>query len=286
MATMEVRSWITGCRAVGLPFTDFCEPLLFGDLEIDEAVKILRQQGLNRGWKYLELRGGDAVPGSCRAGAQFYAHTVDLRAPAETLFARCASSVRRAIRKARKNGLTAEVSRKREALVDFYHLHTRTRRRHGLPPQPFSFFQNIFEEIISHGLGFIVSVRVAAQPAAAAVFFRYAKRAVFKFGASDQRHQELRVNNLTMWEGIERLAADGCEELDLGRTAVESQALRRFKAGWAAKERVVSYEVCDMIESGEAAARHMTSGAHTVLFRRLPLCVNRFLGGMVYPHLD
>ena len=40
---MEVRSAITGCRGVGLPFTDFCAPLIFEQGGADSAIKVLRK---------------------------------------------------------------------------------------------------------------------------------------------------------------------------------------------------------------------------------------------------
>ena len=48
------------------------------------------------------------------------------------------------VRKAEKEGVCAEVSTSAEAIEVYYGLHCETRRKHGVPPQPFSFFQNIF----------------------------------------------------------------------------------------------------------------------------------------------
>ena len=59
---------------------------------------------------------------------------------------------------------------------DFYRLHARTRRRHGLPPQPFSFFSNIHSEVIKPGLGFVVLAKNASKVVAGAVFFYTATR--------------------------------------------------------------------------------------------------------------
>ena len=37
---------------------------------------------------------------------------------------------------------------------------------------------------------------------------------IYKYGASDERHQNLRANNRVMWEAIRRHAADGFAILD------------------------------------------------------------------------
>ena len=151
------------------------------------------------------------------------------------------SQVRRAIRKAERSNVSALVARNRQAIDDFYRLHVQTRRRHGLPPQPASFFANIYEHIIKPGLGFIVLARRGSRPIAAAVFFRFGKNAVYKYGASDKRFQEFRANNLVMWQGIQLLARTGIEKLHFGRTDSENDGLRRFKLSWDTQEETIDY---------------------------------------------
>jgi lipid II:glycine glycyltransferase (peptidoglycan interpeptide bridge formation enzyme) len=209
-----------------------------------------------------------------------------LCSPAEELLGRFASPVRRAIRKAERNGMRADVVRNREAIGDFYRLHTQTRRRHGLPPQPASFFVNIYEHVIKPGLGFVVMARHRSRPIAAAIFFRFGKNAIYKYGASDQKFQELRANNLVMWQGIQFLARNGAEKLHFGRTECENDGLRRFKLSWGTKEEIIDYFRVD--PSGRKCLVAALSGSsfHKKIFARLPLALNRLAGSLIYPHLD
>ena len=92
------------------------------------------------------------------------------------MFGRFASSVRRAIRKAERSEVNAVAVRNREAVGDFYQLHVQTRRRHGLPPQPASFFFNIYDQIIKPGHGFTVLARRGSRTIAAAIFFQFRKK--------------------------------------------------------------------------------------------------------------
>src|SRR6266516_3115697 len=210
---MEVRSLFTGHRGVCLPFSDMCEPLIFDA----EAMGLVRDRLLRfadeRRWRHLEIRGSKSfqlAPGSTE---KFYGHTLDLRSSAEELATRFASPVRRAIRKAERGGVKAVVARNRSAINDFYHLHAQTRRRHGLPPQPVSFFLNIYEHIINPGLGFIVLAQHGPRPIAAAIFSRFGRNALYKYGASDKRFRALRANNLDMWQGIQFLTRNGAAKL-------------------------------------------------------------------------
>jgi hypothetical protein len=283
---MEVRSLFTGRRGVCLPFSDACEPLIFDPeatgLITDQLVRFAR----DRGWRYLEIRGGKSLRLAASPVAQFYRHTLDLRSATEELFTRFASPVRRAIRKAERSDVSARVVRNRQAIDDFYRLHVQTRRRHGLPPQPASFFLSIYEHIIKPGLGFIVLARRGSRPIAAAIFFCFGKNALYKYGASDKRFQELRANNLVMWQGIQFLARTGAEKLDFGRTECENDGLRRFKLSWGTEEETIGYFRVDSSGRQFLAAARPNSGFHKRIFGMLPLVVNRLVGSMIYPHLD
>src|SRR6266542_3417182 len=245
---MEVRSLFTGRRGVCLPFSDTCEPLIFDP----EAVGLVRDHlvrfAQERRWKHLERRGGKFFQGAPSSATKCYGHTLDLRSGAEELATRFASPVRRAIRKAERSGVKAVVARSR---------------------------------------GFIVLAQHGPHPIAAAIFFRFGRNALYKYGASDKRFQALRANNLVMWQGIQFLAHNGAEKLHFGRTEQENEGLRRFKLSWNTQEETIDYFRVD--PSGRqclAPARSHDSGLHKKVFGRLPLMFNRLAGSMIYPHLD
>ena len=283
---MEVRSPFTGRRGVCLPFSDACEPLIFDAQAMGFVKDRLIHFAHERRWRYLEIRGSKSFQSAPRSAEKFYGHKLDLRSGAEELATRVASPVRRAIRKAERSGVKALITRNRAAVNDFYHLHAQTRRRHGLPPQPVSFFLNIYEHIINRGLGFIVLAQHERRPIAAAIFFRFGRNALYKYGASDKRYQALRANNLVMWEGIQSLARNGAEKLHFGRTEQENEGLRRFKLSWNTEEETIDYIRVD--RSGSQCLTHARNGSgfHKRIFGRLPLRLNRLVGSIVYPHLD
>jgi Acetyltransferase (GNAT) domain len=283
---MEVRSVFTGRRGVCLPFSDVCEPLIF-DPEVADVVRdCLVRFARERRWRHLEIRGGKSFQSASRSATKFYGHTLDLRRGAKDIASGFDSQVRRAIRKAERSNVSALVVRNRQAIDDFYKLHVQTRRRHGLPPQPVSFFLNIYEHIIRPGLGFIVLARRGSRPIAAAVFFRFGKNAVYKYGASDKRFQEFRANNLVMWQGIQLLARTGVEKLHFGRTECENDGLRRFKLSWNTQEETIDYFRVDPSGRPCLTPVRRDTGLHKRIFGRLPLMCNRLAGSILYPHLD
>jgi Acetyltransferase (GNAT) domain len=283
---MEVRSPFTGRRGVCLPFSDACEPLIF-DLE---AVDLVRDRlvrfAQERRWKHLEIRGGKWFQPASSSVAKFYGHTLDLRRRVRDLADCFDSSVRRAIHKAERSNVSVAVGRNRQVVDDFYRLHVQTRRRHGLPPQAASFFLNIYEHIIKPGLGFTVLAQRESRPIAGAIFFRFGKNALYKYGASDKRFQEFRANNLVMWHGIQFLLRTGVEKLDFGRTERENEGLRRFKLSWGTQEEVIDYCRIDPLGRQRLMPAPHNFGFHKRVFGRLPLRLNRLVGSMIYPHLD
>ncbi|MBU1711049.1 MAG: GNAT family N-acetyltransferase, partial [Proteobacteria bacterium] len=199
---MEIKSFLTGKRGVSLPFTDFCEPMIpQGDGRgVWEA---LQQYGRKAGWKYLEIRGGDGLCQTSQPSSWYYEHVLDLSIGAEKVFSQFRDSHKRNIKKAKKAGVEVDISDTAEAMDEFYRLHCMTRKMHGLPPQPFSFFTNIYDHIISKGHGLFVNARYRGQVCAASVYFHIGDKAIYKYGASDFTFQDLRPNNLVMWKALE-----------------------------------------------------------------------------------
>ncbi len=277
---MEVNNRPKGRRGISLPFTDECS--LLGGGPADPIVEAAVNEGRVRHWRYLELRGLPAGALHAQTSLSFYRHPLELQSNEKEVFGRFDSAVQRALRKAVKSGVTGEVSTSFDAVATFYRLHCRTRRKHGLPPQSFAFFESIHRCIISPGQGFVVIARAAGEAIAAAVFFHFGTKAIYKFGASDERFQHLRGNNVAMWEAIRWLAGHGFTELDFGRTSLDNEGLRRFKLGWGTSESRIDYAKYDFAAQRFVKDRDQTSGWHTHVFRLLPMPVSRCLGTVLY----
>jgi CelD/BcsL family acetyltransferase involved in cellulose biosynthesis len=282
---MEVNSRFTGRRGIALPFTDECGPLYDDRAWAYRLVQSAVGLGKSRGWKSVEFRGGRELFPSAPASVSFYGHRLNLEEDEDAMFARLDGSTRRAIRKAEKSGLTVSVSSGMDAVKTFYSLHCKTRRRHGLPPQPFVFFSNICRHILSRDQGTVVVAHWQERPVAASIYFQSGSRAVYKFGASDDSFQQWRGPNLVMWEAIKRLASHGVRTLDLGRTSVGNEGLRRFKLNWGAQEYQIEYVKYDLRRNVFVTETDAATGWHNRVFRALPLGLLRMIGGALYRHL-
>lgn len=281
---LEIDSWLTGKRGVALPFTDECQTLGCSETFRAPLVAEALRLGRNRGWKYLELRGGENLFNGAAPSIVFYGHRVKLSAATDSLFERFESSVRRALRKSEKNGVRVEFSQTLQATAEYYVLHCQTRKAHGLPPQPFHFFRRIHEHILAPNLGVIVTAKQADQPVASAIFFHHGRTALYKFGASIKAALDLRANNLVMWEAMKWLAARGVEELNFGRTSVHNEGLRRYKLGWGAEEYLINYYRYDLRADAVVPVQDESAGWYNALFRALPVPLARRAGEILYRH--
>jgi hypothetical protein len=282
---MEVNSWLTGCRGIALPFTDDCSPLYENTASGQGMVQLSIELGKLRGWKSIEFRGGKELFPKAQVSLSFYGHSLNLENDEDRLFTGLEASTRRAIRKAQKSGVTVTISRELDAVKIFYSLQCQTRRKHGLLPQPFSFFRNICRHVLSKHLGMIVVASYENCPIAASVYFQLGARAIYKFGASDESFQQFRGANIVMWEAIKALARNGVRILDLGRTSIGNEGLRRFKLNWGAQERKIEYVKYDLRRDIFITETDKVTGWHNKVFRALPIGVSRVIGATLYRHL-
>ena len=280
IALMEASN-LLGKRGVSLPFTDHCAPLASSREEFNQLWGQALESGRTRGWKHVELRGGKEWLPDAPPSLRFYSHVLDLSGGEDAIFARFDGSVRQAIRKAQKLGVTTEKRDDLEGIRTYYELHCGTRKKHGLPPQPLAFFLNIAKRILSNGLGVLVLARIDRIAVAGAIFF-CGRQGIYKFGASDEGRQQARGNNLAMWEGIRWLAEHGSDAMDFGRTSMENEGLRRFKAGWGAREGTLEYVKYDLRRTCFGVDKDRASGWHNQIFRRMPIALLRAAGAVLY----
>ena len=134
-----------------------------------------------------------------------------------------------------------------EAMRGYYVLHCLTRRKHGVPPQPFSFFQNIVEHLFQTGHGFIMEARREDKLVAAGIFLHHGRNAIYKFGASDPAELNLRGNDLVMWEAIQWFASRGFASFSMGRSAATGRRLCAASSAVSARasrQSVITGTIC------------------------------------------
>lgn len=282
---MEVTSLLTGRRAVSLPFTDYCDPIFAGESSFRDVADCLITHGKSAHWKYFELRESKCPAGDIPCYANYHGHVLPLQQSPDAIFSNFRESTRRNIKKASRLGVRIEISATRESLAEFCRLNYRTRKMHGLPPQPEHFFTNIYKYVLSENLGIVTLASYGGKYIAGAVFFHLGDKAVYKYGASDRDRQELRANNLVMWEAIRWYVAKGFASLCFGRTEPGAAGLNQFKTGWGAKEQDIRYCRYNLGKRCFVGNSAPVREPYYKIFNTMPLPLAKIAGRLLYRHV-
>ena len=284
LALMEIKSPLTGNRAVSLPFTDYCYPISSEKKDFETLLDRVIIYGRKAKWKTFEIRGETTFLKDVSPSSWYYLHELKLKNSKKSIFLKFRSSTRRNILKAKKSGVTASVSYSWESLREFYRLHCLTRRHHGIPPQPLYFFKKIYNLVISSGNGFVVLARYNSKPIAGAVYFHFGQNAIYKYGASNRKLLHLRANNLVMWTAIRWFIQNGYKAFCFGRTTPSNAGLLQFKRGWASEEKKIYYFKYDFIKQRFVKEQPKKNFPY-FFFRNLPTPVLNLTGRLLYRHV-
>jgi len=285
-----IRSWLTGRRIVSLPFSDHCAPLFSSPEALTSILRHLRAVVDRDKLKYVEIRLADAEFASeaIRCGFEparsYYLHRVDLRPCLDDIFRSLdKDSVQRRIRRAERAELIEKCGRSEELLKAFYKLLIMTRKRHGVPPQPYSWFRNVLD-----CMGDLAEIRMVCAgtnvPAAAILTLRFKDSVVYKYGCYDEEFKHLGVMPLLLWRAIEDAKAKGATEFDLGRSDENDTGLVAFKSKWAKEPTRLVYWRYPALPLSSAAEDWKLKSAQ-LLFTRSPSSVLTAAGRMLYRHM-
>jgi hypothetical protein len=311
IAFCEVESWISGTRLVSVPFSDHCQPLLPNAGDLAAFIECLREDWGRSSWEYVELRlEGEAnldlqspsarvrnegrhdenTPAALDDSASLFAkyeeynfHKVDLRLDLEAIFNHFHKScIQRKIQRAEREGLEHEAGRSESLLTKFYQLLVLTRRRHGLPPQPMSWFYNLKD-----CFGDSMTIHIASkhdQPIAAILTLQHNRTLVYKYGGSDAAFHSLGAMPMLFWKAIQEGKQRGAEELDLGRSSIDNPGLTAFKQHLGASCSKLTYLRLGRYSAATSKAESRSRIASNV-FARMPGRLAQMAGRVLYKHM-
>jgi CelD/BcsL family acetyltransferase involved in cellulose biosynthesis len=281
----QVRSWLTGSRLVSGPFADHCDPLFSDAADLDPAVEALQRDVRGGAWKCLELRPTvKAIPPSAVlvAHRRYCLHVLELGPSVEALRAAChKDSIQRKIQRAERESLRIESGRSKRLLTAFYGQLCATRRRHGIPPQPLSWFRNLVDCLAES-----VLIRVAFKddrPIGAIVTIRHRDTMVYKYGASDATMHSAGAMPFLMWNAIVDAKNAGMRRFDFGRSDLDQHGLITFKDRFGASRKTITY----LRYSHRRQTRSVRFAARLAgaIIRQMPDSALRVAGRLLYRHV-
>ena len=281
-----IKSWLTGKRLVSLPFTSYCN-LLAPSSELKHILHFALEH--HPDIDYLELKFLENVENECtilKEQFSYLTHILDLDASLEQLLKSFHNtSVRQRIKRAERNNLELKIADKEEDLWKFYELEIAVRRKHGLPPQPYKFFSNMWKILKPQKSLFVPMIKHKGRIIAAAIVLRFKDTAYIEYSASDQNFLKLCPNQKLIWEIIKIAHTEGARFLDFGRSSLTNKSLIDFKERWSARRRRLMYYYFP-----RAKIFNTESGWGPKILcacnRLLPLSLLKMEGKLLYPHLS
>lgn len=267
-------------RIVSLPFSDCAQPLA-----LDEEARgdFLRALAASNPHASIEIRGA-AGPESWKNIGCFEHWTLAMDRSLAEIAAGFSRTVRGGIKRARRDNVRVDRGSSVEHLARFFKLQLETRRRLGVPPQPFSFFAAVREKFARGGDCEIWFATLEGRDLAGAVLLRNDEQLCYKWAARAE-HSHQGANHLLVASMIEEHAGK-VRSLDLGRCDTRNQGLARSKADLGCVGRALPYAFYPK------APRHVSSevldGSAKILsgvWKWLPLPITRVLGAALYRYM-
>jgi len=228
-------------RIASLPFSDFCDPLVRDREEWNCLIDTLLDGEHRFNMRCLH----NQVPlqdERLTLVDRAKWHAIDLQRSEDDLWMGLSGSARRAIKKARREGVEVRIAREKEEIRDFFDLHLGVRKyKYELLAQPYRFFEQIWDHFLGAGKGALMIALFEGRPIGAVLFLEWQNKLYYKFNASDFNYIDARPNDLIVWEGMKYGRAKGHEYLDFGLSDWDQEGLLRYKRKFATDEKTISF---------------------------------------------
>ncbi|NPV87529.1 MAG: peptidoglycan bridge formation glycyltransferase FemA/FemB family protein [Anaerolineae bacterium] len=279
----EVNSRITGRRWVSLPFSDHCAPLFESETALDALTNALIALWRKNNIPKVELRWAYPSRPEIQATQQHVLHTAQFcKTTEEDMLGQFRRKIRYCIRTTIERGVRVEMGTTKDHLQQFYRLQTITRKRHGIPVQPWHYFENLGRNVLEKGLGGVLLAYAGDACIAGEVFLHFQQTVTMKYGASGNINlTDLHPNHLLDWEVIKWGCTHGYKNFDAGRSAIDNEGLRQYKAKWGYMEQPLIYSYIGSMPKEEGKMIDIINA----VIRRSPLWVCRLAGELLYRHI-
>lgn len=287
-----VDSPVIGRRVVSIPFASLCDPLVSspGDFHAlaGAAIDLMRR---NRA-RYLEIRAMKAAPllKDERLGISRYYKTHSLRlgrSAGDLIKSFDRTCVRQRILRAEKSGLDVVKVKDEKGLRRFQELNFATRKRLGLPPQPYRILKGFWEIFSPPGLADFLMAEKDGRALAGLMVFKFKERVSAEISVSDPSCQQFSPNHLLFWEAMKEAGDQGYSIFDFGRTAPGNSSLMAFKNRWGTEVAETPHYYYPPEISSRITQRERSPAYRLVhrICRSAPDPILMRLGEFIYGHL-
>ena len=240
-----VKSRLTGKRLVSLPMASFCDPLIDNTSALDELLNVMLQKSTEFNTSYIEIKMLNEFKflneRNFKCHMDYQTHILALDTDLSVIEKSFHTNVKRCLKKAKGNNVIVREAANNEDVKLFFKLHVLTRKKHGLLPQPFSFFKNMWEILCPKALCSLLLASYQDRIIAGAFFLKFKDTFYYEYGAWDDKFYKLYPTHILLWEGIKIAHKEEFKFFDFGRSSVENEGLNTFKEKWGGHAKHLYY---------------------------------------------
>lgn len=240
LPVFQVNSWLTGNRIVSIPFSSLCDPFISDSDDMLDLLQAVISFSNEKKSTYIEIRtlfSSPLISSVQLTPVNHYKHHYLVLDREPELMKKCfhRSCVRQKISRAVKSYLKCIMAGNLDDLKDFYRLHVMDRKRLGLPPQPYVFFQSLWDEFFPSKQVSILLAKKDDESIAGILLYKYKDRVSAEFAVINEIFRGFSPNHFLFWEAIKSSYEEGFKIFDFGRTSSFNKGLMDFKRRWNTK---------------------------------------------------
>lgn len=240
-----IKSSMFGNRLISLPFADYgglcSQNMTTAEKLILQSTEIARQMGAD----FIEIRCPhqqhfDLLErhGFVRRD-DYITFVLPLDKTIDELWKGIGDKNRNMIRKAERSGVNMIQAEKKADLRAFYSLYCATMKKLGSPPQPYLYFDKMWELFFPGKLSLILA-RLKDKHVAGGMFLLHQGTIHHAYSCSLREYLSLSPNDLIQWRIIRWGNEQGYRYLDFGRTR-EGEGTALFKRRWGGQSVPMPY---------------------------------------------
>jgi lipid II:glycine glycyltransferase (peptidoglycan interpeptide bridge formation enzyme) len=147
-----------------------------------------------------------------------------------------------------------------------------TRKRLGIPPQHYAFFQKMWQYLVPSGMADFLVAEIKGQPIGGATIFLFRDTLYVGYIASKPEYWPLGVDQALFWKAMQLAVQNSCKVCDIGKTSPLAEGLMTYKKRWGAQalETPCFYYPCPRGVSSLNDERRLSHKIMTLMWQRLP----------------
>ncbi len=286
-----VKSLITGKRFVSLPFSDYSGILV--------KSRAIHKPFLVAVLRYLQERKATKIMFKTKDTVDFsndyhfeidnhnLNHILELSTSPNELFAKFhKNNIQRNIKKAENSGIEIKSGQSEKDLKAFYKLYVKTRQKHGLIPQPYRFFRNIWVLFEPTNTVELLLAFENGQAIAGILNLSFRDTKYYLYGGSNYKLLQHKPNHLLLWTAIKNAYYQNFKYFDFGRTSADNIGLLEFKRRWATIESSIPYysvRISKKASMSNNSKKFIPTWIYH-LIKIMPATVLKIIGNQIYKH--